>query len=262
MHLIDSHSHIFLDEFEQDRTETIARAKEAGVEMLILPNIDSSSLQQLKDTCRLFPDYCKPLIGVHPTSVRDNFSIELEMVETELKNNKDYYIGIGEIGIDLYWDKTFYKQQIEAFIFQLNLANRYSLPVVIHIRNSFDETFSALAQSGLSGFKGVFHCFSGTIEQAYKAIELGFKLGIGGTVTFKNAGIDKVVSQIGIEHIILETDSPYLAPVPHRGKRNEPSFLKEITTKIAEVKNMSVEEVGLLTSNNCTSLFNLGINLI
>lgn len=257
MQFIDSHCHIFLDEFDSDRTDVIARAKAAGVEILVLPNVDSSTLQQLKDTASQFPTLCKPLIGVHPTSIRKDFEKELSIVELELKVNPNYYYGIGEIGIDLYWDKSFYNQQVEAFIFQLKLAHQLHLPVAIHIRNSFDETFAALEQSGITNFKGVFHCFSGTIDQAQKAIELGFMIGIGGTVTFKNAGIDTVVSQLDIKDIILETDSPYLAPTPYRGKRNEPVYLIEVAKKIAEIKNIDLIEVAKITTANCKQLFRL-----
>jgi len=257
MELIDSHCHIFLEEFDTDRAETILKARNLGIKTLILPNINSATLPSLKDTCEAFPDTCKALIGLHPTSVNDDYKRELATIENELELHSNLYIGIGEIGIDLYWDKSFYKEQVETFIHQLNLAKSYNLPVAIHIRNSFDETFEALSKSGYKSFEGVFHCFSGSIDQAKQAIDLGFKLGIGGTVTFKNSGIDSVVSAIDIQNIILETDSPYLAPTPFRGKRNEPSYLINIAQKIADIKGINIEEVVEFTTRNSRNIFRI-----
>jgi len=257
MEFIDSHCHVYLEEFDSDRTDVIKKAQDLGVNKLILPNVDSITLPRLNETCAAFPNVCKALIGLHPTSVNLDYKKELAVVENELAFNGSKYIGIGEIGIDLYWDKTYYKEQVDAFITQLNIADSLNLPVAIHVRNSFDETFEALTKSGIKTFKGVFHCFSGNIEQAKRAIDLGFKLGIGGTVTFKNSGIDFVVSEIDLQHIILETDSPYLAPTPFRGKRNEPSYLVNVAQKIADSKGLNIEEVAKATTNNCRILLGL-----
>jgi TatD DNase family protein len=257
MELIDSHCHIYLEEFDSDIHETIKRAQESGVSQLILPNVDSSTLIRLKAACASFPEICKALIGLHPTSVNADYKNELAIVENELTQNASKYSGIGEIGIDLYWDKTFYKEQVAAFVSQMKLAKSLNLPTAIHIRNAFDETFEALDKIGETSFKGVFHCFSGNIDQAKRAIDLGFKLGIGGTVTFKNSGIDAVVSEIDLQHIILETDSPYLAPTPFRGKRNEPFYLVTIAQKIADIKGMNVEDVARITTHNCKLLFGI-----
>lgn len=257
MNIIDSHCHIFLEEFDEDRAEAIQRAKDVGVSTLILPNVDSTTLSRLKESCALYPSTCKALIGLHPTSVNAEYKNELAIIEQELTLNANEYIGIGEIGIDLYWDKSFYTQQVNAFLIQLKIAKSMNFPVVIHIRNSFDETFEALEKHGESNYKGVFHCFSGNLEQAKRAIDLGFKLGIGGVVTFKNGGLDKVVSEIDMKDIILETDSPYLAPTPLRGKRNEPSFIIKVAQKIAEIKSLDIEEVARITTENCKSLFSI-----
>jgi len=257
MQLIDSHCHIFLQEFDADRNIVVKRAQETGVETLILPNIDSTTISLLKDSCDAFPDACKALLGIHPTSVNDDYKKELKIVEKELERNPNKYIGIGEIGLDLYWDKTYYKEQIDAFLYQLQLAKSMNVPVAIHIRNAFDETFEVLRQSGISSFKGVIHCFSGNSDQAKQAIDFGFTLGIGGIVTFKKSGIDGILSNIDLQHIILETDSPYLAPTPFRGKRNEPSYLKNIAQKVADIKNVSIDDVAKITTNNCKTLFQL-----
>ena len=255
MELIDSHCHIFLEEFDTDRAEVIQRAYDSGIQTLILPNVNCSTLPRLNESCKAYPTICKALIGLHPTSVKEDYIKELKLIEDELDRNPKDYIGIGEIGIDLYWDKTFYKDQVAAFLYQLELAKTHNLPVAIHIRNSFDETFDALFKSRITNLRAVLHCFSGTIAQAHQAIDLGFKIGIGGSVTFKNSGTDAVVSAIDLEHIILETDSPYLAPTPFRGKRNEPYYLANIAQKIAEIKNIPIEEVARITTNNCKALF-------
>ena len=255
MQFIDSHCHIYLEEFDNDRSQAMQRAVDAGVTKLILPNVDSTTIPRLLQSCDEFPSICKALIGLHPTSVKANFKEELAIVERELFNNKQKYVGIGEIGIDLYWDKTFYKEQVDVFITQLKLADSLQLPVAIHIRNSFDATFEALEQSDIKTFRGVFHCFSGNVEQALRAIELGFMLGIGGVATFKNSGLDEVIAAINLNHIILETDSPYLAPTPYRGKRNEPAYLSLIAQKVAEIKSVSIETVAEITTDNCLKLF-------
>jgi TatD DNase family protein len=256
MNLIDTHTHIFLEEFDSDREITIARAKENGITKVFLPNVDNTTIQRVLAFSKQYPDFCYPLMGLHPTSVKENFMDELRIVMELLE--KDKFYGIGETGIDLYWDKTFLDLQKESFKIQIELAKKYNLPLIIHVRESFTEVFEILDQMNDSSLKGVFHCFSGNYEQALKIIEYGgFKLGIGGVVTFKNSGLDKVISQIDLEHLVLETDAPYLAPVPFRGQRNECSYILNIAQKIAEIYQTSVEKVAEITSRNAICLFNL-----
>jgi len=258
MQLIDTHSHIFLPEFDSDRDQVILNAKENGVERILLPNVDSSTSQDLLNLASEYPDYCLPMIGLHPTSVNENYQKELELVEKLLQENSFY--AIGEIGMDLYWDKTFQKEQEEVFRYQINLAKKYGLPIVIHARESFNEIFQIMHEVIDDDLKGVFHAFTGTDKQADQILEWGFKMGIGGIATFKNSGLDKVVHNIDINHIVLETDSPYLAPVPKRGKRNESAYLYYIAQKIAEIKNITIEEVAAITTKNAKQLFNIKIN--
>jgi TatD DNase family protein len=252
---VDSHSHLYAEEFLPDREEMIQRAINEGVEKIILPNIDQSTIQAMFDLTDSHPDLFVPLIGLHPTSVKEDYKLELQVVEQWLA--KRSFCAIGEIGIDLYWDKTFLREQIDAFKIQLNWAKDLNIPIVIHTRNSFEEVFEVLEKEKGESLTGVFHCFSGNLEQAHQVIDLGFKIGIGGVVTFKNSGLDAVVQQIDLQHILLETDSPYLAPVPHRGKRNETAYLSIIANKIAELHQIAVEEVGRITTQNSKKLFNL-----
>jgi len=255
MQLIDTHTHIYLPEFNSDRDETIRRAVQSGVVKLLMPNIDIDSAPRMLSVENNFPGICYPMIGLHPTSVKKDYVSQLDRLEDLANTNKFY--AIGEIGIDLYWDQSGLKEQILAFSRQTAFALKKGLPVVIHSRNSFFEVFKALEEFTGSGLKGVFHAFTGSVQDAEKAIGLGFKLGIGGIVTFKNSGLDKVVSQSGLENIILETDSPYLAPVPHRGKRNESSYLCIINNKIAEIFGLSKEEAASVTYGNSVQLFGL-----
>lgn len=251
--LTDTHTHLYLEDFDADREDLITQAGEAGIKKFFLPNIDSSSVERLHTLAKNYPQSCFPMMGLHPCSVKENYLEELELVKRLLHENK--YYAVGEIGIDLYWDKTFFEQQQEAFEKQILWALELCLPIVIHSRNSFDEVYAVLAnQKQLP--KGIFHCFSGNTEQAEKIIALGnFKLGIGGVVTFKNSGLDRVVKETDLKHLVLETDAPYLAPVPFRGKRNEPSYLKSVAEKIAEIKNISPEEVANVTSGNSFEVF-------
>ncbi len=253
MIIIDTHTHLFLPEFDNDRNTVINSAIEQGVKKLFLPNIDSSSIIPMLNIAKAFPENCFPMIGLHPGAVKDNFEKKLQIVEKWLKKEKFY--AIGETGIDLYRDKTFKQQQIIAFTKQLHLAKKYNLPVVIHSRESYNEMFQILDR--MDGTKGIFHCFSGTYQQAQKVISLGFKLGIGGIVTFKNAGLDKVVEKIDLRHIVLETDSPYLAPVPKRGKRNESAYIIYIANKIAQLHNTSIEKVAEITTKNALEVFGI-----
>ena len=255
MRLIDTHTHLFLPEFNDDRDQVIENAKQNGVEKVILPNVDSTTIKDLENMVRKYPDFCYPLMGLHPTSVKENFENELELVANYIAQNKVY--GIGEIGIDLYWDKTFQQQQEKAFRYQINLAKQNNLPIVIHARDSFDEIFKIMHQEIDENLKGIFHAFTGSPKQAKQIQEWGFYIGIGGIVTFKNAGLDQVVNTIDISHVVLETDSPYLAPVPKRGKRNESAYLKYIAEKIAEIKGLSIDDVAEITTINAKKVFNI-----
>jgi len=253
MKLIDSHCHLFLPEFNTDRDEVIQRGIKSKVEKFVLPNVDSSTITDLLDLVFSYPSYCFPLLGLHPSSVEEDYNSDLEKLKTYLERNKFY--GIGEIGLDFYWDRTFEKEQILAFRTQLEWAAELNLPAIIHIRESFDETFEVIEELGRNELTGIFHCFTGTLEQAKRAIDLGFYLGLGGILTFKNAGLDKVVREIPLEHLVLETDSPYLAPAPRRGKRNEPAFLPYIANKLAEIKDLDVHKIAEQTSLNAARIF-------
>ncbi len=256
MLFVDSHSHIFDKDFDLDRAEVIAKAAALGVKYHILPNIDSTYSDRVLETAKTFEGNCFPLIGLHPTSVSDTYEVELAHVVQMLQKNK--YYGIGEIGIDLYWDKAYFEQQKIAFRYQLTLAKKLGLPVVIHSRNSFDEIFEIVDQENDSTLRGVFHAFTGTLEQYQRITDYGgFKVGIGGIVTYKNSGLDKVVASMDISNILLETDSPYLTPVPKRGQRNESQYLIFIAHKISEVLGIPIEEVASITTKNSLKLFNI-----
>jgi TatD DNase family protein len=252
--MIDTHSHIYSEEFDADRAEVIQRANKAGVTHIILPNCDSSTLPQMLKLENEYPNYCYAAIGLHPTSVKENYLEELAIIELELKRRK--WIAIGEIGIDLYWDKTFINEQISAFQQQIEWSLEYKLPVIIHVRDSFRETMNALALYKNSGLKGVFHSFTGSLDEAREIIDFGgFTLGINGIVTFRNSGLAAVVSEIDLKHILLETDSPYLTPAPHRGKRNESAYVSLVCNKLAEIYNLTPKEVDKQTTSNAKSLF-------
>ncbi len=257
MFLIDTHTHLYLEEFDDDRASVVERAIESDVRFMLLPNIDSSSTEPMLNLCKQFPENCFPMMGLHPTSVKDDYQDELKKVEEFLINKKFY--GIGETGIDLYWDKTFIEEQKIAFSRQVEQAKEYSLPIVIHSRDSFDEIYEILLKLNSDELTGVFHCFTGDYEQAQKVTGLGLKLGIGGVLTFKNSGLDKVMERIDLEHIILETDSPYLTPTPFRGKRNESSYVKYVAEKLAAIKNTTVDAVAEITSKNAIDLFKLPV---
>lgn len=253
MNFVDTHSHIYLDEFNKDRDEAINRALEKGINKILLPNIDSSSVDAMLSLVDLHPEICYPMMGLHPTSVNENWAKELANVKDLLA--KRNYIGIGEIGIDLYWDKTFVEEQTHVFGEQIDLAKNSGLPFVIHARDSFPEIFKVLEDKYDDKYLGIFHAFSGNEEQGLRAIEMGFKLGIGGVVTFKNAGLDKTVSKIGFEHLVLETDSPYLTPVPFRGKRNESAYIYIIAQRLADIFNVSISEIAEITTRNANKVF-------
>ena len=255
MQIIDTHTHLYLDQFKEDIDNVISKAKENGVKKFILPAIDSSHFHNMCDLKNKYPESIYLMSGLHPTDVKENYEDELDFVVNSLKTNN--YVAIGEIGIDLYWDKTFLKQQQEALTFQIRLAIKHDLPIVIHCREAFDEIFEILDRENCNKLRGVFHCFNGTLEQAKRAIDLGFVLGIGGVVTFKNGGIDKFLNQIDLKHIVLETDSPYLAPVPFRGKRNESSYIIHVIEKLSEIYGLSKEEIADITTKNAEKVFAL-----
>jgi len=255
MQYIDTHTHLYLPEFDTDRDEVVNRALGNGISKMLLPNIDITSVEPMFSSVNRYPGICYPMTGLHPTSVKDDYLTQLDNVESLVSGSR--FVAIGEIGIDLYWDKTFLKEQLIAFRRQIEFAVEQELPVVIHSRDAFPEVFSVLDEFKGKPINGVFHAFTGSLKDAEKAIESGFKLGIGGIVTFKNSGLDKVVKETGPGHLILETDSPYLAPVPHRGKRNESSYLCIINKKLADIFEKSEEEIAAITYENSIRLFNL-----
>ncbi|HAN18799.1 MAG: hydrolase TatD [Bacteroidetes bacterium GWC2_33_15] len=255
MQLIDTHTHLFLPEFDSDRAQVIENALQKGVYKMLLPNVDSTTIENLVQLTKNYPEHFYQMIGLHPTSVNKDFKHELGIVENWLQKEK--FIAIGEIGIDLYWDKTYLAQQQEAFLHQINLAKKHDLPIAIHARESFNEIFDILKQEIDGNLKGVFHAFTGNLKQANQIIEWGFKIGIGGIVTFKNSGLDDIVKNIDINHIVLESDSPYLPPVPYRGKRNESAYILNIAEKIAQIKNLSLADVAQITKENAKDLFRL-----
>lgn len=252
--IIDTHAHIYLEHFKEDINEVIERCDEQGVERIYLPNIDHTSIDDMMELENKHTDKCIAMMGLHPCSVGKDFEKELYLVEEWLGKRK--FVGVGEIGTDLYWDKTFWAQQQEAFKIQLDLARQYQTPAIIHCRDSIDETIAMVAKKKDEKLSGIFHCFTGTLEQAQKIIELGFYLGIGGVATFKNGGMDKVLPEIDMAHLVLETDSPYLAPVPHRGKRNEPAYAALVAHRIAEIKGVGLDEVKSETTGNANRIFN------
>ena len=256
MQFIDSHTHLYLSEFDDDRENAVQKAIASGVETMLLPNIDSASWEPMLNLCRQFPENCFAMAGLHPTSVLPG-TIDKELAEVTRQLETGNFIAVGEIGIDLYWDKTHQVLQEEAFRYQIQLAKKYKLPVAIHVRKSFDEVWNIIKTEIGPDLKGVFHCFPGDEMQARRVIEAGFLLGIGGVVTFKNSGLQHVVAAVGVEHIILETDAPFLAPAPYRGKRNEPAYIPIIAEKVAELCGLSIEEVADATTKNALRLFNL-----
>lgn len=255
MQLIDSHTHLYLPEFDNDRDELIEKAYQNKVIKMLMPNIDRDSLAPMLDIAEKYPKLCHSMIGLHPTYVKEDYNEQFADIFSYFQKEK--FVAIGEIGIDLYWDKKFLKEQIIIFRKQLQMAVDNNLPAVIHCRESYDDVMSVLNEFKQSPLRGVFHAFSGTIDQANEIIEHGLFLGIGGIVTFKNSGLDKVIEKIDPENIILETDSPYLTPAPKRGKRNESSYIIYIAQKIADLKNMPLEQIADISSQNSRELFNL-----
>ena len=253
MQLIDTHAHLYTEAFDEDRHEMIQRALEAGVDHFFLPAIDSSYTPAMKALKGAYPDRMSLMAGLHPTHVGQEFEQELEWVESELRTGS--YAAVGEIGIDLYWDQSLLKEQTLAFRHQIGLAKEFGLPIVIHCRDAFDEIFEVLEREKDDRLFGIFHCFTGTEAQAKHVISLNMKLGIGGVVTFKNGGIDKFLQHIPLAHIVLETDAPYLAPVPYRGKRNESSYIRNVSARLAEIYQTSEAEIASITTANAKAVF-------
>ena len=255
MILTDTHTHLYSEEFENDRTEMIQRAIDSGVSRFFVPSIDSGYTQKMYDLENQFPQNIFLMMGLHPTYVKENYEEELAHVEAELTKRKFY--AIGEIGIDLFWDKSFLKQQQHAFQYQIRLAKKYKLAINIHCRDAFDEVFEVMDSESSSDLFGIFHCFTGDLGQAKRAIDLNMKLGIGGVATFKNGKIDQYLKEIDLKHIVLETDSPYLAPVPFRGKRNESSYTKLVAEKLAQIYHLPIEEIARITTENSKAIFGI-----
>jgi TatD DNase family protein len=255
MIITDTHTHLYSKDFDEDRNEMIQRAIDAGVSRFFIPAIDSTFTQAMYDLVKAYPENIFLMMGLHPTHIKENYLDELQHVEEELAKRKFY--AVGEIGIDLYWDKTHLEEQKAAFRKQIQLAKQYKLPIVIHCREAFDEVFEVLEEEKSDDLFGIFHCFSGTYEQALQAISYNMKLGIGGVVTFKNGKIDQFLHQIELKHIVLETDSPYLAPVPYRGKRNESAYLVKVVEKLGEIYNLLPDEIASITTENSKAVFGI-----
>lgn len=252
---IDTHTHIYVSDFDNDRDAVIARAQEAGVNQFVLPAIDSDTTLAMHTLQKKYPGNVHLMMGLHPTHVGSNIKDELAHVWEQLQ--KHNYVAVGEIGMDLYWDKTYQKEQQEAFAQQIEWALELHLPIVIHCREAFDEIFEVLEGFANSELRGVFHCFTGNVEQANRALDFNMLLGIGGVVTFKNSGLAETIAQIPVQHIVLETDSPYLAPTPYRGKRNESAYIAHIATKIASVYGLSEKKVAEITTQNAKKIFGI-----
>ncbi len=253
--MIDTHAHIYASEFDNDRDEVVARAKAQGINTILLPNIDLDSIEPMLATEAKYPQTCHAMMGLHPCYV--DADVETRLATIEAWFDKRDFIAVGEIGIDLYWDKTYREQQELAFKTQLGWAKQRDLPVVIHTRDSIEETLELLREEQDGSLRGVFHCFGGSLEEAQAINELGFHLGLGGVSTFKNGGMDKVIPHLHMQWVILETDCPYLAPVPHRGKRNEPAYTQLVAQRVAELRDMSLEQVDAVTTENAKTLFGL-----
>ncbi|MEM9648815.1 MAG: TatD family hydrolase [Bacteroidota bacterium] len=255
MLITDTHTHLYSEAFDEDRDQIIQNAIEQGVERFFIPAIDSTYTKAMLDLEREYPDNVFLMMGLHPTHVKENYREELAHVEEMLLSRKFY--AVGEIGIDLYWDKSYLKQQQEAFVHQIRLAKRLQLPIVIHCRESFNEIFEILEQEKGDDLHGIFHCFTGTLEQAHRALSYNMKLGIGGVATFKNGKIDQFLNQIDLKHIVLETDSPYLAPVPYRGKRNESSYIIKVLEKLSLIYDQPQAEIANITTTNSKQVFGI-----
>jgi TatD DNase family protein len=255
MQFIDTHAHIYAEEFLEDRALMMKMAFSNGVERIIMPGIDSTAIEGMLQLEQDYPDRCYATMGLHPCYVKENYQEELKVVFNWLQKRK--FIAIGEIGLDFYWDKTFMAQQKEVFETQMQWALDFNIPIIIHTRNAMGETIEAVKPFAQKGLRGVFHCFSGSKESADQIIKMGFHLGIGGVLTYKNAGVAEAISSIPLEWLVLETDAPYLSPVPYRGKRNEPAFLMEVAKKMASIKQVPLHEIAEQTTQNAIRLFGL-----
>jgi TatD DNase family protein len=253
MEYIDTHAHIYLEHFDEDIEKILQSAKNVLISTIFLPNIDSSSIEAMLQLEALYPDQCRALMGLHPCSVKGDFENELKIMDNWLGRRK--FAGIGETGTDLYWDKTYMEQQVEALKIQISWAKDKNLPIILHSRNSLDLSIQIVESRHFSGISGIFHCFTGNIDQAKRIIDLGFYLGIGGVVTFKNSKLDALLESVPLGRIVLETDSPYLAPAPYRGKRNEPSYLPIIAKKLAEIYKTDIKDIAKITTENARKIF-------
>lgn len=254
--LIDTHSHLYDEAFDEDIDIVINNALEKGVTKIILPAIDSSTIERQKKLSASYPDIFYQMIGVHPTSIKEDYRKELDVVYNEISTNADSYLAIGEIGLDYYWDTTFAHEQQAALITQIEWANKYQKPVALHVRNAYTEMFEVLEKHSVDR-RGVLHCFSGTLSDAKRAVDMGYMLGIGGVVTFKKNELAKIVAELPLQNILLETDAPYLAPTPYRGKRNESAYVLNVAQTVAEIKNTSLEQVAETTLQNAVELFGI-----
>jgi TatD DNase family protein len=250
---IDSHAHIYSHDFDVDRMDMMHRSEEKGIGKIFMPNIDHTSIDAMMDVESKYPSKCFSMMGLHPCSVKKDFQKELYVIETWLAKRK--FAAVGEMGTDMYWDKTLWNEQVEAFTIQVAWAKKYKLPIVVHCRESIDQTIELVEKLQDGNLTGVFHCFTGDVAQAEKLIKLGFYLGIGGVATFKKGGMENVIPHVPLDRIVLETDSPYLTPAPHRGKRNEPSYIPLIGSRVAEIRNISVDELKSATTQNALKLF-------
>ena len=257
MNFIDTHAHLYSEEFKDDRNNVVENAMQNGVTKILLPNISSQHTTSMMDLCQKYPKNCFPMMGLHPCDVKkDTMGKELLHVKEMLEKEK--FIAVGEIGLDLHWDKTTLEIQKESFIFQIELAKKYRLPIAIHVRDSFLEAIEIVEKLNDEDLSGVFHCFTGNEEDAKRITDLGnFYLGIGGVLTFKNAGVDKTIEKIDMKHLILETDAPYLSPTPYRGKRNESKYIVNIAEKLSEIKGIKIEEIASITTKNSQNLFKI-----
>lgn len=255
MFLSDTHTHLYIPEMREQIGALMHRAQEQRVQKLYLPNIDSDSVKDVFSLCDLYPQQCFPMMGLHPCSVKENYLEELNFIQQHIDESR--VVGIGEIGMDLYWDKTFIEEQKSAFRTQINWAKEREMPIIIHCREAFDEIYEILVDEKDELLRGIFHCFSGTQEQAKKIVDLDFYLGIGGVLTYKNSGLAEAIKNIDLKHIVLETDAPYLSPVPHRGKPNESSYLIHVAEKLADLKECNLEQIATITSENAIKIFGI-----
>ena len=256
MRFIDTHAHLYSSPIKENIEGIMKNAMDNGIDTIIMPAIDSTTLEAMLEVEKTYPENCMAMMGLHPCSVKENVKEELAIIEAQLQKRK--FIAIGEIGLDYYWDKTFTTQQMEAFQIQMQWALDYKLPIAIHTRNVMGETIEAVKPFAKKGLRGIFHCFSGSKESAEQIISMDFHLGLGGVLTYKNAGVAEAIKDIPMEWLVLETDAPYLSPVPYRGKTNEPSYMIQVAMKLAEIKNLPLHEIASITTNNAEKLFGLG----